>query len=76
MIKAEWLRIDQNKMIDIGEQIVVDFVIDPAYTSNEKNDPSALLAYIFKNNKWQIIDCVNVYKEFPNNTIHIIGVDA
>jgi len=65
MIKAEWLRIDQNKMIDIGEQTVVDFVIDPAYTSNEKNDPSALLAYIFKNNKWQIIDCVNVYKEFP-----------
>ena len=25
----------------------------------------SLLAYIFKNNKWQIIDCVNVYKEFP-----------
>tara|TARA_R100000805_G_C3623785_1_gene130077 strand:- start:2955 stop:4412 length:1458 start_codon:yes stop_codon:yes gene_type:complete len=65
MIKAEWLRIDQNKMIDVGEKVIVDFVIDPAYTSNEKNDPSALLAYIFKNNKWQIIDCVNVRKEFP-----------
>ena len=65
MIKAEWLKIDKFKMIDVGEQVTVDFVIDPAYTSNEKNDPSALLAYIFKDNKWQIIDCVNVYKEFP-----------
>ena len=66
MIKAEWLKIDKFKMIDVGEQVTVDFVIDPAYTSSEKNDPSALLAYIFKNNKWQIIDCVNVYKEFPD----------
>jgi len=65
MIKSEWMKIDKFKMIDIGEQVTVDFVIDPAYTSNEKNDPSALLAYIFKDNKWQIIDCVNVYKEFP-----------
>ena len=65
MIKSEWLNIDNHKMADIGEQVTVDFVIDPAYTANEKNDPSALLAYIFKNNKWQIIDCINVYKEFP-----------
>lgn len=64
MIKSEWFKIDQHKFID--EKTVVDFVIDPAYTSNEKNDPSALLAYIFRDNKWQIIDCVNVYKEFPD----------
>jgi len=63
MIKGEWLKIDQYKIVD--ENTVVNFVIDPAYTSNEKNDPSALLAYTFKDNKWQIIDCVNVYKEFP-----------
>ena len=63
MIKSEWLKIDQYKIID--DNIAVNFVIDPAYTSNEKNDPSALLAYTFRDNKWQIIDCVNVYKEFP-----------
>ena len=63
MIKAEWLKIDQYKIVD--DKVAVNFVIDPAYTSNEKNDPSALLAYTFKDNKWQIIDCVNVYKEFP-----------
>jgi len=66
MIKAEWLKIDKFKMMEVGEATTVDFVIDPAYTSNEKNDPSALLAYIFKDNRWQIIDCVNVHKEFPD----------
>ena len=64
MIKSEWLKIDQYKIVD--DNTAVNFVIDPAYTSNEKNDPSALLAYTFKDNKWQIIDCVNVYKEFPD----------
>ena len=64
MIKSEWLKIDQYKITD--ESTAVNFVIDPAYTSNEKNDPSALLAYTFKDNKWQIIDCINVYKEFPD----------
>jgi len=64
MIRGEWLKIDQYKIVD--ESVAVNFVIDPAYTSNEKNDPSALLAYTFKDNKWQIIDCVNVYKEFPD----------
>ena len=64
MIRSDWFKIDQFK--HTTEQTVVDFVIDPAYTANEKNDPSALLAYTFKDNKWQIIDCVNVYKEFPD----------
>lgn len=63
MIRSDWFKIDQYK--HTTEQTTVDFVIDPAYTANEKNDPSALLAYTFKDNKWQIIDCVNVYKEFP-----------
>jgi predicted phage terminase large subunit-like protein len=64
MIKADWFKIDSTKYLD--EKTVVDFVIDPAYTANEKNDPSALLAYTFRDNKWQIVDCINVYKEFPD----------
>ena len=63
MIKSDWFKIDNTKLVD--EKTVVDFVIDPAYTANEKNDPSALLAYTFRENKWQIIDCINVRKEFP-----------
>ena len=64
MIKSEWFKIDTHKIID--EKTTVNFIIDPAYTANEKNDPSALLAYTYQDNKWQIIDCVNVYKEFPD----------
>ena len=61
MIHKDWFKIDRYRV----EEAVVNFVIDPAYTANEKNDPSALLAYTYKNNKWQVIDCINVYKEFP-----------
>ena len=61
MMRQEWFKIDRYR-----EDGVVNFVIDPAYTANQKNDPSALLAYIYKDNKWQIIDCTNVYKEFPD----------
>ena len=62
MIHKDWFKIDRYRV----EDTVVNFVIDPAYTANEKNDPSALLAYTYKDNKWQIVDCVNVYKEFPD----------
>ena len=62
MIHKDWFKIDRYRV----EEAVVNFVIDPAYTADQKNDPSALLAYTYKDNKWQIVDCVNVYKEFPD----------
>ena len=62
MIHKDWFKIDRYRV----EDAVVNFVIDPAYTADQKNDPSALLAYTYKDNKWQIVDCVNVYKEFPD----------
>jgi hypothetical protein len=37
MIRQEWFKIDRYR-----EDGVVNFVIDPAYTANQKNDPSAL----------------------------------
>ena len=61
MIHSSWFRVDRYRV----EDAIVNFVIDPAYTANQKNDPSALLAYTYKDNKWQIVDCVNVHKEFP-----------
>ena len=64
MIRAEWLTIDDYKKHD--EKTIVNFVIDPAYTANQKNDPSALLAYTYRENKWQIIACANVHKDFPD----------
>ena len=62
MIHKDWFKVDRYRV----EDSVVNFVIDPAYTADQKNDPSALLAYTYKDNRWQIIDCVNVYKEFPD----------
>ena len=62
MIHKDWFKIDRYRV----EDSVVNFVIDPAYTADQKNDPSALLAYTYKENRWQIVDCVNVYKEFPD----------
>jgi predicted phage terminase large subunit-like protein len=62
MIHKDWFKIDRYRV----DETIVNFVIDPAYTADQKNDPSALLAYTYKDNRWQIIDCVNVYKEFPD----------
>lgn len=61
MIHRDWFRIDRFRK----DEATVNFIIDPAYTANQKNDPSALLAYTYTENKWQIVDCVNVRKEFP-----------
>jgi len=61
MIHRDWFRVDRHKR----EEATVNFIIDPAYTANQKNDPSALLAYTYVDNKWQIVDCTNVRKEFP-----------
>jgi len=61
MIHRDWFRIDRFRK----DEAIVNFIIDPAYTANQKNDPSALLAYTYTENKWQIVDCVNVRKEFP-----------
>ena len=60
MIHRDWFRIDRFRK----DEAIVNFIIDPAYTANQKNDPSALLAYTYTENKWQIVDCVNVRKEF------------
>ena len=62
MIHKDWFKIDRYRV----DEAIVNFVIDPAYTADQKNDPSALLAYTYKENRWQIVDCVNVYKEFPD----------
>ena len=66
MIQKKWFNIDQKKIE--GD---VHFVIDPAYTASQQNDPSALMAYKFFDNKWQIIEVQNVRLEFPDLIKHI-----
>ena len=66
MIQKNWFNIDREKIE--GD---VQFVIDPAYTASQKNDPSALMAYKFHENKWQIVEVQNVRLEFPDLIKHI-----
>ena len=66
MIRGDWFTVDSMK-----KDGVVHFVIDPAYTANQKNDPSALMAFINTGNDWQIVDVENVHMEFPELVKHI-----
>lgn len=62
LIKKAWF--DILKKLPFAD-LHWNFVIDPAYTSKEKNDPSALLAYAHHENGF-IIRCVEEkYLEFP-----------
>ncbi len=44
----------------------VYFFLDTAYTANQKNDPTALMATCFINSNLYIIDSVQVWKELPD----------
>jgi predicted phage terminase large subunit-like protein len=65
MVKRAWMKIVQSVTITrdhINEPIC--FAIDPAYTSNEENDPSAIMSYFVKDNKLYILDVLEVWMEF------------
>jgi predicted phage terminase large subunit-like protein len=62
IIKKEWFNIIKKAPDDIKEW---KFVVDPAYTSKENNDPSALLAFAFKDNQYYIRSVEEKYLEFP-----------
>jgi predicted phage terminase large subunit-like protein len=60
ILKAEWFSI-----VEDTPEGVVNFVIDPAYTKDEKNDPSALMAYTTVNNQMYIHSVVSKHMEMP-----------
>ncbi len=60
IIKSDWFGI-----VDMAPDGVVNFVIDPAYTKNEKNDPSALMAYVMDKNQMYILSVVSKHMEMP-----------
>ena len=66
MLQKNWFNIEKEKA-----EGVVNFVIDPAYTASSKNDPSALMAYIYKDKTWQITEVQEVRLEFPELVKHI-----
>jgi predicted phage terminase large subunit-like protein len=63
IIKKEWFNI--HKSFSDEAFMNWNFVIDPAYTSKENNDPSALLAYALYENEYYIRCVEEKYLEFP-----------
>lgn len=63
IIKKEWFNI--HKRFSDEAFMNWNFVVDPAYTSKENNDPSALLAYALYENEYYIRCVEEKYLEFP-----------
>ena len=63
IIKKEWFNVERN--FDEEAYMTWNFVVDPAYTSKENNDPSALLCYSEYEGEFYIKCVEEQYLEFP-----------
>jgi len=64
-LKKAWFNVigfDEYKKLNL----VPNFFLDTAYTSDQKNDPSALMAVAYFQNNLYIIDSVQAWKELPD----------
>lgn len=61
IIKKYWFKYIET----LPEGLTWHFTIDPAYTSDDKNDPSALLCYAKNGNEWIIRSVSTVRMELP-----------
>jgi len=64
ILKRRWFGVYDKSVVMDGTE-VIDFYLDTAYTSNKKNDPSAILAGFEKNNNHYLINCAARWLEFP-----------
>ena len=69
IIKKDWFNIERT-FPDIHD-LVWNFVIDPAYTAKESNDPSAFLCYAQVGGEYYIKCVEERYLEFPELLKHI-----
>lgn len=71
LIKKEWFQYyDKSNLIKdiLNENITVYFYLDSAYDekSDRGNDPSALMAFIRKDNNLYILECIETWQTFPD----------
>lgn len=64
IIKKEWFNISERA--ELPPMVKLYFQMDTAYTEDEMNDPSGILAYYIENNNLYIVNAISVYKEFPD----------
>lgn len=65
IIKKDWFRryAPGDRRAIAG---TVNFVVDPAYTANQANDPTAMLAYRVSGPNLYVLDVEQVWEEFPD----------
>jgi predicted phage terminase large subunit-like protein len=70
IIKKEWFNILPK--VPENARLEWNFVVDPAYTSKEGNDPSALLCFAHKDGEYIIKKVEEKYLEFPELIKYIV----
>lgn len=72
IIKEAWFDIIDPRILQrsVATEPIM-FIIDPAYTKNHDNDPSAILTCFVQNNHIYVLDAHEVWMEFPELIKHI-----
>lgn len=63
ILKRTWFKEYDDKKIDLSG-LPVNFYFDTAYTDDEKNDPTAGLAYVKKGGDYYLLQCESKHLEF------------
>jgi predicted phage terminase large subunit-like protein len=71
IIKSKWFQYYDKKMIVeqiLNNKLHVDFFIDSAYSekSEKNNDPSALIAFTVYQKNLYILNCIDIWLDFPD----------
>lgn len=69
-IKKKWFQYFDDTQIQ--PNMVWNVVCDPAYTEDEKNDPSGFIAYSYYQNNMYLLNYSEVWKEFPELMKYIV----
>lgn len=71
MIKRGWFDEYDPKRVRF-DGLPVNFFVDTAYTDKEKNDPTAIIAYVKKGEDYYILQCVSKWLDFLEQTKFIL----
>lgn len=71
LIKKDWFQYyDKTNLIKdiLSDNLKLNFYLDSAYDekSDKANDPSALMAFVRKDNNLYILECIEVWQTFPD----------
>lgn len=72
IFKREWFDIiPATSVVRDSTNNPIHFILDTAYTEKQENDPSAIITFFVRDNILYILDCHEVWLEFPELLKHI-----